>query len=983
MRHFIFFSIILAFACSHSYSQDFIDTEGKDFWLTFLPNYHNDRFANSTDSLMIFVSSKVPTKGIITYSDRSGKVFTKNFTINDPSKIYSFSITHYNYELLGFNQSGTIIGDSQNEQKAKQSFHVESDDEVTVYALNQASLTSEAFLVIPTDALGEEYYVLAYNSDGDASSSTINSSSTPSQFSIVATEDNTNITITPKAPTFANGLKIQNITLAKGEVYLVQALVDNKNNRQSDMTGSFVKANKPIAVFAGQQRATVPVGDISSPSRDCLIEQMIPLKSWGKNAIIVPFAQPPTITSRGTDLFRILAANNNTEVKINGAIIKLNAGQFFESILDEALYMESNEPILVAQYKKTAKSNNLPDNYSDPLMLIIPPVEQYISSYRVINAQGRSERGNVFFQAYDKQYITIIGDKLAVSNLTIDGIAKPVTDFKQVEKTGYYWANFVVSDGVHSLASLGKFAAFVYGFGEANSYGYLGGMGLVILDLVPPRIYSALDCFHTDLTVTDSTLTDSKIASVTVENVDNVNVSVPQFKPYQSMVKFQADLVNQFLDGSFVVIAVDSVLSESRKAIEIPGFTVGLEPNYSPDLASLDLNFGVKNQNCFDIVFYNYGKHIRQVSKYKFKNNNDKVIANFTGPFLLQPGESRTITFCTTSPKDTTWTDTLILGNDCVERDIAAYNFAFVSDTSAPRFDAQADECNTLFTYRFREDSPFDLGIDSLQIISLVNCSIANQTRTGTSELEITIVVANSYLDAYFEIVVTDLSGLETVIKKEIPGFTLALGNAPDSVNLEFGLTPISNMSKKTLSLTNYGKYTISLSDIYLNYNTIFSIPQSQMPLIILAGETRELEICFTPTSSRSAFIWDTLSFGMNCLLKRVPLEGEPEDFRLTVGSRCDIPIVFTSDTLQGSVSILPSPIINGGYVQINSPIQTSVSIDLFSTQGEHILNICTNKNIKGTEQISFETNNIATGVYFLKVQMNNSVKHLPIIIEK
>lgn len=237
------------------------DSKGTDFWLTFLPNYHGER---NTDSLYIFITSSEPTSGTIEYKDRMGNPFVQSFIISDPTQIYVFKLRSYYFELLGFNDRGTIRSSNQGESIGLNSFHITSEKEVTVYALNQAYYTSDAFMVLPSDVLGKRYFILSYNSDWT------HSSPTPSQFAIVATEDSTAVTIYPSVDTYVNGSTIQSIEMNRGNVYLVQTGLRGNN---PDLTGTEIIASKPIAIFSGHQRATVPVTlSVDNPSRDILVE---------------------------------------------------------------------------------------------------------------------------------------------------------------------------------------------------------------------------------------------------------------------------------------------------------------------------------------------------------------------------------------------------------------------------------------------------------------------------------------------------------------------------------------------------------------------------------------------------------------------------------------------------------------------------------------------------------------------------------------
>jgi len=465
-----------------------ITTKGKDFWLTFIPNFHQNNTA--TDSLFIYIVAEVPTGGSISYRDKVGVIRQKTFQITDPTVVYSFSIGWRNFELVGFNQNSTIVNNNQTEDIASQNFHVIADQEIGVYALSQATTTSDAFVVLPTKVLGQEYYVLAYNSDGKGNgSSGIAGPSTPSQFAVLATEDNTTITITPKTATYNYGLSPQTITLNQGESYLVQAKITAQNLR-SDLTGSHVTSTKPIAVFAGQQRATVPIEFADTLlSRDCLIEQMPPVRAWGKNAFLTPYPLPADAASNGYDVYRILAAYDSTQVFIDGISLRsyLNAGGEYTGGILKAQTITANKPILVAHFKKSAGGNPTPSGaspLSDPFMLIIPPKEQFLKSYRFYNVQAYDSRNPA--GVYVEQYITVVAPTSTLSTIKLDGKPVDVTKFVPIPPSNEYSYAWLggkngadgMTEGAHTIAADEPIGIYIYGYGEANSYGYAGGMDL-------------------------------------------------------------------------------------------------------------------------------------------------------------------------------------------------------------------------------------------------------------------------------------------------------------------------------------------------------------------------------------------------------------------------------------------------------------------------------------------------------------------------
>jgi hypothetical protein len=454
-------------------------TRGREFYVVFLPNYHNDG-DNASDSLYIFVVADEPTSGTITATNNAGQTRTTAFTITNPQQIFVYRVQYRNYELFGYNNNGTFVTPNENERISPRVFRVTTDKDVAVYALNQALTTSDATLVLPVSTLGTEYYIMSYNTDGIlAANGTLSTQTTPSEFAIVGVEDATDVTIYPTAPTTETGTQIKTVRINRGEAMLFQAEF-SRSMLNYDLTGTRIVATKKIAVFAGHQRALVPVrarGQLAS--RDQLYEQMIPRSVWGTTYILTPLAEPegaPTPTQGVTDLYRVLAAENGTEIRVNGrSVAVLGRGQYYEAPLTQAALLEASQPVMVALFKRSFSGTGGNLRLGDPFMMIIPPRRQYLSRYRFQSCQVAHPQGG---NTYAEQYITIVTTPNNVRSILLDGDTLRAT-FREVPNTCYVYANVRVADGAHTIESPRLFGLYVYGYGYADSYGYIGGMAFL------------------------------------------------------------------------------------------------------------------------------------------------------------------------------------------------------------------------------------------------------------------------------------------------------------------------------------------------------------------------------------------------------------------------------------------------------------------------------------------------------------------------
>jgi RHS repeat-associated protein len=263
------------------------------------------------------------------------------------------------------------------------------------------------------------------------------------------------------------------VTLNQGETYLVRDLNGNFGGPH-DLTGSIITSTKPVAVLGGNRAAFVPSQFFAA---DHLVEQLPPTNTWGKEFVTMPLA---TDSTRG-DRFRFLAQADNTEVKVNGSVVAtLNRGQFFEQVIVGPSYIVSTKPILVAQYAhsqnyyRTNPGGNA-NFLGDPLMMIVPPYEQFLASYTVSTPE---ESSILNAQRFDRNFINVVTSADAAGLIELDGVPISANQFTPIGTSGFVGAQVPVQLGAYQLAGPVPFGVFVYGFGSFDSYGYVGGQSL-------------------------------------------------------------------------------------------------------------------------------------------------------------------------------------------------------------------------------------------------------------------------------------------------------------------------------------------------------------------------------------------------------------------------------------------------------------------------------------------------------------------------
>ena len=1017
MKRLLYLFIALFAAAAVIQAAETPISKGKDFWFSFPPNYHNSY--SSDDSLYVFITSVVPTTGNIQVRNINGTVSNHPFTITDPLKMFTFSVNYFYYELRGFNIANGDTYTNQGETVAKQYFHITSNDDVTVYALSSASMTSDAMLVLPTKVLGKDYLVMSFSSDGRGSSEI---SFTPSQFHIVATENNTTVDISPSAATYIYGVIPQQVILNQGDSYLVQALV-NTTNSFLDLTGSSVRSDKPIVVFGSQQRATVPkiTNAGLNPSRDILLEQIPSLNFWGVNAFLIPFSASSYEENRYKDMFRILSANDDTKIYINGALkTTLDKGKFYEDSLVIAATVTSDKPILVAQFRRTSGYGSSIEGIGDPFMLIVPPVEQYLKNCRVINAQKYDFLGGLFTE----QYITIVAKTSALATTLLDRTAIPDSCFTSIPNSLYSYANIDVADGVHDIESSDPMQVYVYGYGTANSYGYLGGMNFDPKDFNAPDIEYSINCYELTGSVTEKRNFDSGLETVYLKGTSSENVVVDIDPIVNSdSIRFNAQLIDQYKDGKFTIYAKDSAGFVSEKEIIIPGYTirvVGPDPLIIVKTLRYTLNGGSTING--KIALENIGSAQQKIVSINHINSNFSY--DYNVPKTIDAAGTDSIKFVFTNPDgQTIYVDTVYIVTEC-GRYMACIIIVEVK---------QATDCISLF-FDYPKFDPLDnlALVDDAQYDSeyiLLTASKANQRAAVWYKNPVAL---DSGFVAFFTFSLRYgvSNGLSDGSEPGADGVAFVItGNSPDigfngagigydgivnSLAVEFDTfkndsTQIhnyydpngnhvavqcngvdSNTSKHILGV-NLGINTdiITMRADGTKYNAKIEYLSSQKRLSVYLDTTSKFEKAalvleqfdlprlLNLIDGKEAFVAITSSTGY-CY----------ENQRLESWKMCRkyVPVNDVEDNAgneSGYVKVYPNPVSIDGFVEIKTVKNAIIDVSLNDQTGNKVMNLTSGFCPADVYKIPFNTSKLAQGSYFLIVNIDGKSEVYPVVVVK
>lgn len=969
---------------NHLYSQTLIDSRGKDFWFTFIPNYHNDQ--SSEDSVIIYIAADRATSGKIEYRDKFGMKFVQNFNITNDEGIYTFALHFFDFELFGINTFSNLSGALNDcEQKSPLNFHVTSQDDISVFCLQSASNTNDAFMSLPTHALSNEYMIMSYPSDGRSFSfGQFGDQSTPSQFAILATEDFTNIKITPTCPTARNKKIEQNIQLMKGESYLVQAEISS-TNLNYDLTGSRISSDKAIAIFSGHQRTQVPMVSNTSDnvSRDMLVEQLFPLKSWGRNAFLIPFAIPQDQDAQGEDQYRILANYDKTKIDTNGVYYTtLNSGEFITGDLVNVLHVEANKPILVATYKKTAKRQGMSnDKDGDPFMMLIPPKEQFSKVYLSLNMQAYTNFDTS--GAIRDQYMTGIVPNTSIGKVYLDDVLLDSNIFIKMGISGYSYTILKVSSGTHTLKSDTEIGVYIYGYGPVNSYGYIGGMSAKNNDYQPPKIFeNKIDCYTKDILYTDTAQFDSGITELKLISNTNCNVQIPSVIGDIDSLRFQAKLLDPYKDGLFSISIKDSFGLSDDPDLAIPGFTVAPSGTNSDSnkIVLFEKTTVVGKTVCFDVDIDNYGNFTQNfdlVNQGKVDLTiNPKLISNLT----LYSQQNEIYTFCLRSDSSDTFEDTLFVTNNCNKRAVAIFRVTFMSDKKVPKLLESYSFCNQNNTVNISDNQDYDTGINQVLVLDSSNINLSFNIANDKSTADLKYSVKDPYQDANIKVIFIDGSNNKSIYERFIPGFTLNFTYS----TVDFGKVGLNSQFCDTVQLTNYGSQSIIINDVKFAQNKLFSMPKSQLPVKIEAKQTVDLFVCFSSQNVTKLADFDTLLINSDCANRKIIVKAQTEELKTSTETRCGLDINFRAKTVISSSSFYFSNVKSNPILILeNQEELDEANIIIYNSLGKEIHQINKLNLQQGEYQFDLTNLDLANGVYFAILNSKKVLMNEKFIINK
>ena len=303
-----------------------------------------------------------------------------------------------------------------------------------------------------------------------------------SEVLIVGNEDNTTVTVVPTqtvtvpvdiqtnsgSRTVAAGSSFT-FTIHRMQTFLIGAPV-------LDISGTSIISDKPLTVISGHECGNVPLVVYC----EHISEQIPPTVTWGTNFLLTPYYGHSVgpyfkVVASESQTTLILTCTLNNIIPSNTTYLEL-AGDVvtFELSLSSSsyCYIEADKPILVTQLGPGSSTNN--NNYGDPVISMIPPLEQHQQSITLVFPS---------FSSITTLYVNIASTKKGP--VFLDGQSLSVTwndIHDNNNNTVGYGAQIQFSYSSTSLSYTismqSKFSALVYGFGQDLGLSYSAGVNL-------------------------------------------------------------------------------------------------------------------------------------------------------------------------------------------------------------------------------------------------------------------------------------------------------------------------------------------------------------------------------------------------------------------------------------------------------------------------------------------------------------------------
>ena len=552
--------------------------------------------------------------------------------------------------------------------------HITATENVSVFVIMRTpGFSMDASNALPISALQSEYYLQDFLPNANQVDKPV------TMTTILATEDNTQVVITPKGNTYGkqNNDSPYTITLNKGQTYY---LISSAGEQ---LAGSHIvaKGGKKIAVYVGSPVTRLPGG---VAARDGLFEQMMPIDYWGTQFIATRSLQ------KDGNIIGITATQNGTELKVDGfKQTYINEGETYYILLQgpadpytknlskiechidqvitaDAAYIETSCPAAVISYDtgnafrgettELITIGGKDDYLGDPSSVWMSPIQQKIN--RITFGACYTKKTEAHFLNVVTETATCQDTKLTAYMGQYDSDWTNKLSWIQVPgNPKYSYARVQIGNktpdvNVFTLENSHGFIAHVYGNGDDESYAYSAGsaaveQGVNVNGVTFTNGYRSEDkfCFGDEITF------DANVGTDKISRVDwNFGDGTSEY--YGSAVTSHTYTTPGWFDVTAVLYGHQVCTVESDQLLGTVSFTfrvvrpdtvfgeivpvcISLE-DYKADPAKWDDSIAhphIKevHEHCYDTVKLNYVIYNRETEEFRDTIIGQDVAIGYNG----------------------------------------------------------------------------------------------------------------------------------------------------------------------------------------------------------------------------------------------------------------------------------------------------------------------------------------------------------------
>ncbi|MCP4867765.1 MAG: hypothetical protein GY898_03500 [Proteobacteria bacterium] len=368
-------------------------------------------------------------------------------------------------------------------------YEVESNIPVAAYQYNPLhyfagfanSYTNDASMLLPEHVLTGSYMVGGWPTWG----SDLTESWSPGFVAIVGTVDGTTVDLDSTAYTASGSPGAvapggsTSFTLNRGDVAQIVTRSASSGadawcssqgyptdgthcwDLEADLTGSVIAATEPVAVISGHGCTYMPY---NLGACDHVEEMALPTETWGTQTVMSA-VRLPAGSGLANSIYRVMALNDGTNISFDPAVaspVTLNAGEYFQFDSAADFVVDASNQMFVWQGVMGAEANGGGTD-GDPAM-----------GSGIPRLQWRTRYDFLVPDSYETNFINVVIED--GTGVDLDGV--PITDFDEIDPTGFLVARVPLSAGSHVIEGTAAFSITAYGYGDWTSYLYPGGMNL-------------------------------------------------------------------------------------------------------------------------------------------------------------------------------------------------------------------------------------------------------------------------------------------------------------------------------------------------------------------------------------------------------------------------------------------------------------------------------------------------------------------------